>query len=165
MKKINIFLILSIASCSVLFYACKKDVKDVGTVESQLNGIKGNWALVKAVMNDTTATTPDPIDVTDFFQASSKMPNINFSVTDNTYTSDVNGIAYDFFGTSGKWAFDDAQYPTSITFTPQGGTAFTMGMMAPIRVVDSRLKLQKFIYCDSLKINFKFAYQIELTRQ
>ena len=156
---------LSMILSSVLFYACKKDIKEAASVQSQINGIKGNWEVVKAVMNDTTATTPDPVDVTDFFQASTKMPNINFNVSDNTYTSDVNGVAYDFFGTSGKWAFDDVQYPTNITFTPQGGTPFTMGMMAPIRIVDTRLKVQKYMYCDSAKTNFKFAYQIELERR
>ena len=165
MKKINISIILTIVFCSVLFYACQKDIREVGSVQSQIGGIKGNWVLVKAKMNDSTATVPDPVEVTDFFQASTKMPNINFNITNNTYTSDVSGVAYDFFGATGKWAFNDAQFPTNIIFTPQGGTAFTMGLMAPIRVVDSRLKIQKYMYCDTAKTNFKFAYQIELVRK
>jgi hypothetical protein len=151
--------------CSVFFIACKKDIKDIGAVQSQVDGIKGSWEVVKIVMNDSTATTPDPIEVTDYFQASTKMPNINFNTTDNSYTSDVNGVAYDFFGTSGKWAFDNAQFPKTITFTPTGGTAITMGMMAPIRLVDAQLKIQKYMYCDSAQTNFKYAYQIVLERR
>jgi Domain of unknown function (DUF5004) len=165
MKKINRILMLSMILSTALIFSCKKDIKEAASVQSQISGINGNWALVKAVMNDTTATTPDPVDVTDYFQDASKMPNINFNVTDYTYTSDVNGVGYDFFGIGGKWAFDDPQYPTNITFTPQGGTPFTMGMMAPIRIVDTRLKIQKYMYCDSAKTNFKFAYQIELERR
>ena len=165
MKTINKFLALTIVCCSVLFFACKKDIKDIGAVQSQVDGIKGKWEVVKVVMNDSTTSTPDPVEVTDFFQASTKMPNISFNITDKTYTSDATGVAYDFFGATGTWAFDDPQFPKTITFTPQGGTAFTMGMMAPIRLVDSRLKIQKYMYCDSAQTNFKFAYQIELERR
>lgn len=165
MKNINKILILTIISCSVFFFSCTKDIKEIGAVQSQVDGIKGKWEVVKVVMIDSTSATPDPIDVTDFFQASTKMPNINFNIIDKTYTSDVTGIAYDFFGTAGTWSFDDPQFPKAITFTPQGGNAFKIGMLASIRLNDSRLKVQKYLYCDSAQTNFKYAYHIELERR
>ena len=155
-------LILFISS---LLFACKKETKDIGAVQSKIEGIKGKWEITKVIMTDTLTSVPEPIEVTDFLQSFQKMPNINFDITNNTYTSDTNGVGYDFFGSSGTWAFDDPLYPRTLSFTATGKKTIVFGLLATIRPIDAKLKIQKYQYCDTATTDFKYAYQIELERR
>ncbi|MDP1725209.1 MAG: DUF5004 domain-containing protein [Bacteroidota bacterium] len=158
-------LIMLLLFFTTIFSNCKKELKEIGAVQSKIEGIKGKWELTRIIMVDTLATVPEPIEITDYFQSFAKMPGITFDIGNNTYTSDVTGIAYDFFGSAGTWAFDDPQYPKTLTLTASGKAPVVFGLLASIRPIDANLKIQKYKYCDSAMTDFKYAYQLQLERR
>ncbi len=136
-------LILLSAIAAFMLNACKKEIKDLGAPSSKMEGIKANWVLSQAVQVDEKSLTRESSDITRYFVLGAKAPNISF--TESNYTVDTVGLSLNFFGgTTGKWAFDDPKYPSKITFTPDGGTAFSLPLNGPIRPTD-HLKFTKLI--------------------
>lgn len=144
--------------------ACKKDVKEIGAPASKMEGIKAHWELSKAVQVDELSLTKEAANIYGYFTSAAKLPNITF--TDSTFAVDTAGLGYNFFGgTTGKWVFDDPQFPSNITFTPDGASAFTLKLNGPIRPVDN-LRLTKEIHktCKT-KPTWVMSYNLEFVRK
>lgn len=132
MKKI----IFSALMAGLVLVSCKKEMKEIGAPASKVEGITASWELSQAVQIDERSLTRESYNLTRYFQKKGKLPNISFG--ENTYTVDTAGLSFNFFGgPSGTWAFDDAAAPSSITFTPTGGSPFTLKLGGPIRPQDN----------------------------
>jgi hypothetical protein len=157
-------LVMMICAASLLMAACKKDTKEIGVPASKMEGITSNWQLLKANQVDELSLTKEAVNIYGYFSTSVKLPNILF--TDSTYSVDTTGLSYNFFGgAEGKWKFDDPEFPSTITFTPNGGNAFSLKLNGPIRPQDN-LKLTKEVHktCKG-KATWVMSYNLEFTRK
>lgn len=125
MKKITYIILLSLS-----ITACKKDFykQDIGSdiYPSSLNykNIQGKWNLNSVVQTDEKSLIKESLTITDFFDNSSK-PNISFSINgaDTTFSVDTAGLLINYFGDiSGKWSFDNPEYPKSINLKTTNGS-------------------------------------------
>lgn len=156
MKKIAYSILIFLA-----FQSCKSELKEIGSPSNKVDGIKSSWVLSKCVQIDEKSLTKEYADVTRFFTSGNKLPNITFS--DSTYTVDTSGLSFNYFGgPSGKWQFDNNDYPTKVTFKPDGGSSFDILLNGPTRTSDPLLKFKKTISCSGSSI---FTYNIEFTRK
>lgn len=153
------------AACFMLVAACKKETKDIGMPASKVEGIQANWVLNKAVQVDEQSLTKESANIFRFFERNGALPNI--SILDSTYTVDTTNLSFNFFGgASGKWRFDDPNFPSKVTFTPDGGgDAIVLKLNGPIRPQDN-LKLSNEIYhsCKG-KSTWVFSYNLEFIRK
>lgn len=153
-----------IFSAALLIASCKSDVSDSpGAVYNKMDGIKASWTLYRCIQIDEKSLTKEYADITSFFTKGNKMPNIQFS--DSTYSVDTAGLSLNYFGSAtGKWKFDDVNYPTKITFTPNGLPAFDMYLNGPTRTSDVYLKFKRTIPCSSSGSNI-FTYNLDFIRK
>ncbi len=162
MKNIKMSLVLSLSFLLALS-ACKKDIKEIGMPGSKVEGIKATWVLTKAVQVDELSLTKEAANIYGYFASSSKLPNITF--TDTTYSVDTTGLDLNFFGAaSGTWAFDDPEFPSTITFNPEGASSFELKLNGPIRPQDN-LRLSKEVHksCKG-KATWAMSYNLEFKR-
>ncbi len=162
MNKIKLSVLLSLAVV-LLIGACKKDIKEIGLPGSKVEGIKASWVLTKAVQVDELSLTKEAANIYGYFSNSSKMPNITF--TDSTYSVDTAGLELNFFvAPNGTWSFDDPEFPSTITFNPEGGSSFELKLNGPIRPQDN-LRLSKEVHksCKG-KATWAMSYNLEFKR-
>ncbi|MES2381850.1 MAG: DUF5004 domain-containing protein [Bacteroidota bacterium] len=156
-----------IASIFLGIIACKKDIKDLGTPSSKVDGLQAKWVLKRCSMVDEVSLTKETIKMGDYFTVKNiayTQPNIKFETLNGSrvYTVDTTNVLVNFFQTpTGAWNFDSDEFPTEIVFTPTGGTAFTLPLGGSIRTVDQVLKLRKPVYCGG---ELKFSYVLEFER-
>ncbi len=155
---------IALACTFLMLGACKKDVKEIGMVASKVEGVKANWELSKAVQVDEQSLTKESANITGFFNKAGKLPNISFS--DTTYTVDTAGLSFNFFGSaSGTWKFDDQEFPSKITFTPNGGNAFDLKLNGPIRPQDNLRLSKEITHSCKGKATWVMSYNLEFTRK
>lgn len=156
-----------IASIFIGFMACKKEIKDIGTPSSKVEGLQATWKLTSCSMIDELSLTKEAIKMGDVFTKNpvNVLPNIKFETVAGIrkYTVDTTNLLINFFqNPTGTWNFDNDEFPTTIQFVPDGGTAFELPLGGPIRTVDSVLKLRKSVYCGG---ELKFSYVLEFERK
>jgi hypothetical protein len=83
-----------------------------------LKEISGNWQVIKATRNGTDLTTR--FDFSQF--------RVRF--TDSTYTLD--SLLPFIVNKSGKWAFDDPNYPFYLSFTATDSAARKSSLLFPV---------------------------------
>jgi len=165
MKKYSI-LSLVIVSAS-FFWGCKKEYEPIGDVPSKVEGIVADWELVSCSMVDKSAIIEESEDITDYLTTGTP-PNIKFSIsaTDTTYTSDINGSVFNFFGSSsGSWRFDDIYFPTKVILYPDGLTnteQIECMLINTIRPNDTNLKLRIPVLCNNKVV---FTYDLIFSRK
>lgn len=162
MKKIVIaVLAISLFGAS----ACKKEYESIGTPSSKIDGVVSRWVLSDFVMTDNATIVEEKMDMKEYFDASGSLPTIQFTISgaDTTYACDTTGLPFNIFGTtSGKWRFDDVNFPTKIILMPTNGDpTVELNLLAPIRTVDNSLKVSKVISC---KGNAVFSYDLSFIR-
>jgi hypothetical protein len=157
-----------IASILISVIACKKEIKDIGLPSSKIDGITAKWELKRCSMVDELSLIKETTTMGDFFtvkNSSKTQPNITFTYANNVgnYTVDTANVLMNFFqAPAGKWSFDNNDFPTLVTFIPNGGTEFSLPLGATIRTVDSVLKFRKPVYCGT---ELKFSYVLEFERK
>jgi hypothetical protein len=140
MKKILVLTILT----SLIFSACKKELKEIGSPANKVEGIKASWTMTQAIQIDERSLTRESYNLTNYFISKGNMPNVTF--TDNTFTVDTTGVPVNYFGgTSGTWSFDDPNAPLYVTFKSVEGNTVTLKLGGPIRPQDN-LKLVRDVY-------------------
>lgn len=144
--------------------SCQKEYKEIGEVPSKIEGISASWTLRSCTVIDKAAIVEESLEITPFLLSGTKAPNIRMYIEGGQgfYTCDNDGVAFQFFGgASGQWAFDNAEFPKKVIFTPTGSTPFEMPLAAPIRPTDSYLQLDQSIKCGGKE---KFVYRLSFTR-
>lgn len=162
MKKIILaVMVLIVFSTS----ACKKEYESIGLPASKIDGVVARWVLTDFIITDKATIVEEKMDMTDFFSSNASLPNIVFTIsgTDTTYACDTTGLPFNVFGTTtGKWKFDDINFPTKILLIPANGDATVeFNLLAPIRTVDNSLKISKSINCNG---NAAFTYDLSFNR-
>lgn len=137
------------------FAGCKKETKEIGDPSSKLQGISDVWILDKVEQTDP-GDAEFVIDVTSVFTEGGA-PEMTIQTSDSSYTFNVADPI--FIGTSGKWTFDDNNFPTRIDAQYNGTTA-PLKLLRTVRAVDQQLSFQLNRYCDggtaSTIYNFTF---------
>lgn len=162
MKKILLaVLVLTLFGTS----ACKKEYESIGLPASKIDGVVARWVLTDFIITDKATIVEESMDMKDYFAGSTALPNIVFSIsgTDTSYACDTTGLPFNIFGTtSGKWRFDDVNFPTKIVLIPSNGDATVeFKLLAPIRTVDNSLKISKSITCNGNEV---FTYDLSFNR-
>jgi hypothetical protein len=145
--------------------ACRKEYKEIGEAPSKIEGITAAWILSSCSVVDKGGFVEETMDITPFFSSTSRLPNISFKMEGNVgrYTCDTSNIAFNFFGgTSGSWQFDNAEFPTKVTLTPDGSTqTIVLPLAATIRPTDAFLRIDKSIQCGGSE---KGVYRLTFSR-
>lgn len=165
LMKTNMKKTLYIAVAALLMVgACKKEMKELGAPASKVEGLLATWELNKAVQVDEQSLTKESANIFHYFSSSAKLPNITF--LDSTYTVDTAGLSFNFFGgPSGSWKFDDVDYPSKITFTPDGGASFDLKLNGPIRPQDNLRLSKEVMHSCKGKSTWVMSYNVEFIRK
>jgi len=173
MKKIAYLILLSLS-----ISACKKDFykQDLGTdiYLSALNykNIQGKWNLNSVVQTDEKSLIKESLTITDFFDNSSK-PNISFSIngTDTTFSVDTAGLLINYFGDiSGKWSFDNSEFPKNINLTTSKGNQVVLPISSNLisSALPSLISFKQTLACpdpdDPTKTVNTMSFSINLTK-
>ena len=98
------------------FIGCQPVNKLVTT--EPIKSINGTWRIVDATQNGT--------DLMPYFNFS----NFRITFTDSSYA--IDSLVPFIVSKNGKWAFNDPQYPFSITFTPADSPAVSSPLQFPV---------------------------------
>lgn len=110
MKKIILF-----CWTTVMLASCKPEIKDIGPKYEAGAGIVGSWELNKMNQTDVTQPVPETRNLDAFLAVASR--KLVFTIaSDGTYTVDQAGAVPKVLGTAGTWAYNQAEFPTAITF-------------------------------------------------
>ena len=109
-------LLLFLSVLTAGFFACKPE--RLVTPSEPVKSISGNWQIIKATRNGTDLTTR--FDFTNF--------RIHF--TDSAYS--IDSLVPFIVNKSGKWAFDNPNYPFYLSFTPTDSAAKTSPLLYPV---------------------------------
>ncbi len=90
--KNSIFIILIALAIS----SCRPEkFKEIGDIPSKTKGLQDDWKLAHAYVVDEAFSTPDKLDITEFY-ATKTLPTITF--TENTFTALTAGTVKNYFG-------------------------------------------------------------------
>ena len=152
-KYISLILIVGFALAG-----CKKERPVLSEPGSKLEGIHANWEMVEVIQVDEVSINKDELDVSDVFLTNPMKININSE--DFTYTVD-NPSGPNYFGNSGKWEFDDNEYPTMITITTDASKVIELPLVSTIRPQDTYLNFKLLRTCggsDDAYVGYKFKF-------
>ena len=118
-----------------IFTACNKDsdVVNLASLGDPAIALNGTWKLQKITQTDQVLKAKDKpvLDLTEFV-LNGGTQTITFDKTNKSYT--VSSTArVNYLGSNGTYAFDDPQYPTSLTLTPAAGASLKLTLGAPLR--------------------------------
>lgn len=115
MKKI--FILTS--AIALLLWACKPELKgDLGEPANKLDGMSGTWEIVSFKQQDPNNPIREERDLSEFYIVDGQTPfRITFNKDSMTYTVNP-GPGKNYFGTGGKWSFDDNEFPTYLFLGP-----------------------------------------------
>lgn len=159
MKKLNRLSIIFLAIFAL--YSCRPEEPGaLAAPESKLDGINDSFTLISVTQVDRRALGDESsLDVSDIF--TSNPTQITFSSSDFTY-SVVPGSGPNFLGDSGTWAFDDIEYPTTVTLTPAAGAEVVLWLNRTIRPRETMLEVEWVRSCsgaESVSYRYMFARQ------
>lgn len=124
----------------VVLQACKEDEREIGDPWSHVAGITSSgWILTDVEMIDEGNPSRPRRSLAAFFTTEDERMTINFD-TDGTFNS-VPGQGGQVFPLSGTWEFDLAEAPRRVIMV-NGGETFVANLGAPVRPVDSQLRLE-----------------------
>ncbi len=132
------------------FQGCKPEKKELGPKVSQLDGIAGNWVLVKTDQIDVNVqlafTESDTLlDVSEVILNSTPM---EISFVNQLFTYNIkDGNGSDLFSSkTGNWKFDNNDYPSKVVFNDGTTSQMDVHLIRPVRPQDRYLilKINKF---------------------
>lgn len=145
-------------------FACKKEIKEIGTPGSKKEGIQASWQLMKCVHVDEQSLTKEAANITRYFSDGAKMPNITFK--DTLYTVDTVGLSINFFNsTAGSWRFDNDNFPSKIFFTPVDAAPFEFKLNGPIRPQDNLKFTKQVMHSCKGAETLIMSYNLEFLRK
>jgi len=142
MKNIFSKIVLLIISVIVVVFSCADDdIPPIGTAFSQVSGIQDDWTLVAVKqVDELTGSEDNTIDVSSVIIGNTPA-TITFNATE--YNSNT-GSSKILFPSSGRWSFDNNEFPSQIN-VESGGNQISLIMQAPVREnVDEKLSF-KFV--------------------
>lgn len=145
MKKI----LLLAMSISLSLWACKPDTKgELGEESNKIEGITGTWEIVSFKQQDPNNPIREERDLSEFYVVPGETPyRLTFDKATMTYEVAA-GPGKNYFGTGGKWAFDNDAYPTYLyLYTPTDTLETLLGSV--VRPSDSQLNIQLENYCEA----------------
>lgn len=167
LSKINWLFVAFLLALS--FSSCEDDeTLPLGAPQSKLEGINATWVLVKVeqyffdpdeIDPASDPTSVDRFDITEYF-VQGTVPTMTFNASDLTYSFNT-GDSPNFIGTSGKWAFDNDDFPTVVNLTDNDEGEKTLILEAPTRPSDLFLKFRVGRLCYTTKDGAGYAYTFE----
>jgi hypothetical protein len=145
MKKIFILA----AGISLLLWACKPELKgELGEPANKLEGMSGTWEITSFKQQDPNNPIREERDLSEFYIVDGQTPyRLTFNKDSMSY-SVASGPGKNYFGTGGKWAFDNNEYPTYLyLYTPTDTLETLLG--AVVRPSDAQLNIQLENYCEA----------------
>lgn len=134
------------------FYSCEKKVYEIGDPVSKLEGINGTWNISGVTQIDEASPLKDEMDLSRFFITTTEPSlSLTFNSSDFTY-SVIPGTGKNPFGESGKWEFDDMNYPSYVSLYATTGDTIVMGLGQTIRPTDSNLFLNQQKTCEGTPV-------------
>lgn len=152
MKKI-VFIIAGLLT----LWACKRDRAELAAPLSKIAGIQDDWTLYKVVQYDEI--TQKELEVTTVYLGNDPM-KINFSITGtDTIYSVIPGTSKNYFGTTGKWHFDNNDYPTKLIINNAGNDSY-MPLLRTIREGDPSLEFKYTKVCSGRNVvSYKYFFK------
>ncbi len=155
MKTIKLTALIAITS--TLFFACKKDTRELGPRANQVEGISTEWTLNKVQQIDVNVQlafqeSDTLLDVTetviDLLSSMSPM-EISFKQQDSVFMVNP-GQGSDMFNLKdGKWCFDNEKYPSKVIFNKGTSDESVYPLVRPARPQDKYLVLKYNKMCGS----------------
>ena len=161
MKSVKISLSIVLLSLVIILSSCKKDHPVLDPPGSKLEGINATWSLTEVVQVDVASIQQKKLNVSTAFVGSTPLV-MTFNSSDFTYTV-TKGSGPNYFGDGGSWAFDDNEYPTQITLTPNSGAPKVLPMLHTIRPVDTYLNFMYSRTCANDQDPY-IAYEFKFVR-
>ena len=108
MKKIFILA----TGIALAFTACKPDTNgELGSPANKLEGMAGTWEITSFKQQDPNNPIREERDLSEFYIMDGQVPyRVTFNSDSMTY-SVAAGPGKNYFGSGGRWAFDNAEYP------------------------------------------------------
>jgi hypothetical protein len=149
MKKYKLYTLVALALVTGLatFNSCEKNVYEIGTPTSKLDGINGSWNISGVTQIDEASPLKDEMDLSKFFLKPGE-PILSISLNSDELTySVVPGTGNNPFGDGGDWTFDDPNYPSYVILYPTNGDTIQVGLGRTIKPTDSNLYLNQQKLC------------------
>ena len=145
MKKIFILT----AGIALALWTCKPDTKgELGEPANKLDGMAGSWEIVSFKQQDPNNPIREERDLSEFYLVDGQTPyRLTFNNDSMTYAVAA-GPGKNYFGTGGRWAFDNADYPTYLYLYTATDTLETL-LGSVVRPSDSQLNIQLENYCEA----------------
>lgn len=99
--------------------ACKPEIKgELGEPANKLEGMSGTWEIVSFIQQDPNNPIREERDLSEFYVVDGQTPyRLTFNKDSMTY-SVAPGPGKNYFGTGGKWRFDNNEFPTFLFLGP-----------------------------------------------
>jgi hypothetical protein len=130
-------------------WACKPDTKgELGEESNKIEGITGTWEIVSFKQQDPNNPIREERDLSEFYIVPGQTPyRLTFDKATMTYGVAA-GPGKNYFGTGGRWAFDNNEYPTYLyLYTPTDTLETLLGSV--VRPSDNQLNIQLENYCEA----------------
>lgn len=159
MKSISRSISLIALLALVLFSGCKEEELTLDAPYSKLEGINGSFRLNAVTqVDELTSSTFNEMDLSSFFVRSTPM-TISFDNSTMTYAVANADSLPNYLGASGSWAFDDPEYPSSITLTTSMGESVNLALGQTIRPIESQLIFSVERGCNGGKaISYRYTF-------
>jgi len=132
------------------FQGCRPEKKELGPKSSQLDGINGNWVLMKTDQVDVNVqlafTESDTLlDVSEVLLNSTPM-EISFDKNMSLFNIKAGNGAEMFKSDMGAWKFDNNDYPSYVILNEGTAQQMNVKLIRPVRLQDRYLilKINKF---------------------
>ena len=159
----SILIVLIISGCKKPYE--KKDIGDpIYSPEKARVILNGKWTVRKITHIDEKSLTKESIEITDYFlqNPGSQLPSITFNTDNNTYISDTAGVAISYFGSGGKWLFDNDQYPSRIYLLRGAADTVLINIAANLQSREAYLSFRESFSCSG---EASMTYNLELIKQ
>ncbi len=132
------------------FQGCRPEKKELGPKSSQLDGIHGNWVLMKTDQIDVNVqlafTESDTLlDVSDALLTSTPM-ELKFDKNMSLFDIKAGNGSEMFTANIGAWKFDNSDYPSYVILNEGTAQQMNVKLIRPVRLQDRYLilKINKF---------------------
>lgn len=162
MRKVKQIIILSllVGFAGVLsLVSCEKEVYEIGTETSKLDGIQGTWEIVAVTQIDEASPLKDEMDLSRFFIIPGEpVLSISFD-SENLLYNTTSGGGKNPFGEKGSWAFDDVRYPSYVSLYSDMGDTIVMGLGQTIKPTDTQLYLNQQKSCEqTIVLTYQYIF-------
>ncbi len=143
MKKYTFLLMLTALS----LVTCKPEISgELGTRPERFGAMNGTWSIYSFSQLDLNNPIREERDLSEFYVIEGETPlRISFNASDLTYAV-TPGPGKNYFGTSGTWGFDNAEFPSYLYLYGDDTLRFDLGSI--IKPTDTEMVLALPRLCD-----------------